>query len=116
LGDRLRELGQLRWDNKVKSGDVIAVHGWLFDLHRDNPHGAHRDMADLVDGAGGFGVTAADSTETEPSVIQAMAPVSPRNGWMRCAAETTAEPGLAARRDLLGDANGPAIHLEGRRS
>jgi hypothetical protein len=53
LHDRLRELGQLRWDNKISSGDVTVVRGWLFDIHRDDPHEARHDLADVLDGARG---------------------------------------------------------------
>jgi hypothetical protein len=53
LRDRLRELGQLRWDNTISSGDVATVRGWLFDIHRDDPHEARHDLAELFDGARG---------------------------------------------------------------
>jgi hypothetical protein len=53
LRDRLRVLGQLRWDNKISSNDVTVVRGWLFDVHRDDPHEARHDPADLLDGARG---------------------------------------------------------------
>jgi hypothetical protein len=48
LPDRLRVLKDLAW-GPVSSGNVDAVRGWLFEVHRDDLH----DLVDSVNSTHG---------------------------------------------------------------